>query len=105
EVRVHDVIVSRACLGGVLLTGLGLHVGVHLLAEFLRGSRQRFDLGVNLFLAACLDDVLKFFERRFNGFLLGGLQLVTIFAQRLARGVQQGVCLIAGLSQFGHATV
>ena len=100
EIGIHDVVVGRSrCT--FLSRGLGLHVRIHLLAELLRGGADGFDLGVDLFLRAGLQDILKFLDGGLDRFLLGGFQLVAVFGQRLAGSVHQRVGLVTCLREFG----
>src|SRR5690606_20125219 len=63
------------------------------------------DLAVDGSLVAVLQNILEFLGGVLNGFLLTGIQLVAMLFQRLARGMQQGVSLVTGKRQFGHAMV
>src|SRR5690606_11973851 len=108
EVGIDDVVFRR--LGAIGRSRarsrlLGLHVGVHLFAELLRGGGQGLDLGVDGGLVVALDGFFKFLDGRFDGFLFGGFELVAVFRQGLARGVDQAVGLVARLRQFGDAVV
>src|SRR5690606_3588155 len=71
EIGIHDVVVGRSRYT-YLSRCLGLHVRIHLLAEPLRGGADGFDLGVDLFLRAGLQDILKFLDGGLDRFLLGG---------------------------------
>src|SRR5471032_1188408 len=109
EVGVDDVVLllGRFLRTGVLLAVagaagglLGLRVGVHLLAQLLRGARQRSHFGVDFSLVAGLDRAFEVGDGRFDLFFLARFQLVAVFDQRLAGRVHQRVGLVARLGQL-----
>ena len=62
---------------------LGLHVGVHLLAQLLAGGHQLVGLGLDHFLVVALDGFLDGLDRGFDLVLLAGFELVAVVGQRL----------------------
>ncbi|ELA00912.1 NAD-specific glutamate dehydrogenase [Cupriavidus sp. HMR-1] len=115
ELGIHDVVVLRLglllCAAGCAgtcrrtFTGLGLHVGVDLLAQLLADFGQRIDLGVDLGLVTTAGGIFQVLDRGFDLFLLAGFELVAVLAQRLARRVDQRVGLVAGVGQLTGALV
>ncbi|EON11297.1 NAD-specific glutamate dehydrogenase [Pandoraea sp. SD6-2] len=105
---VDDVIVMRLALLGACGTrsaGLGLHIGVHLLAELLARGAQRFDLGIDICLVRTAQCAFQCRDGRFDRFLLRGLDLVAVLGQRLAGAVHQRVALVTGIGQFASLLV
>src|SRR5690606_37598143 len=56
-------------------------------------------------LVAVFERLFELFDGVLDGFLLGRLELVAVLFKRLARGVHQGVALVAGMGQFGNAVI
>src|SRR5437868_3168128 len=93
ELGIDDVAVvllRLASLGlfpGSVFLGSGsgglLALGVHLLAEFLRGLPERLRLGVDVGLVVRFHHAFGFLDGRFDLFLLAGLQLVAVVGERL----------------------
>src|SRR6267142_2340241 len=89
----------------VLLAGLGLRpvraaalraglrlpllLGVDLLAQLLRGLRQRLGLRLDVAIVLGLEDALRVLDRRLDFLLLGGVDLVAVLLERLPHGVYQ----------------
>ena len=84
---------------------LGLLGGVHLLAQLLRGGRQRFGLGFDRVLVVGLDDFLGFLDRGLDLRLFVRIELVAMLGQRLLRRSASAVGLVAGVHQFVHLLV
>src|SRR2546425_6766507 len=68
---------------------LGLLIGVHLLAELLRGLRERLRLRLDLGLVLGFQRALGVLDRGLDFLLLGGLDLIAVFLERLPHRVYQ----------------
>src|SRR6202008_99611 len=86
---------GRAAAGRRLLA-----LGVHLLAEFLRGLCERLSLTVDLVLVFGLEHALGVLDRRLDLVLLRGIDLVAVFLQRAAHGVYQRLRGVARVDQL-----
>ena len=85
----------RLALG--LAAGLGL---VHGLAELHRRLHQGLGLGLDRLGVLAFQRRLQLGDRRLDGRLLVGADLVAVLGQRLFGGVDQGVGVVLGLDQL-----
>src|SRR2546426_3517197 len=84
---------------------LGLLIGVDLLAELLRGLRERLRLRLDLALVLGLERGLGVLDRRLDLLLLGRVDLVAVFLERLAHRVYQRLGGVPRVDQFQRLAV
>src|SRR5512134_2076700 len=102
EFGIHHV---TFVLGGLGLSSafaglrLGLLGGVHFFAQFLRGAGERFSLGVDGVFIVTLHDFFGFLQCAFDHAFFIRSQLFAVFLQRLLRGMDQRIQLVARANQ------